>query len=520
MTSTRPLSQFATEVRDWIRRSLEAGASPLPFDELALRLFTLQFEHNTPYRRWCEARGATPETVQDWRHIPAVPAASFKELELTSLPPEERVVEFHSSGTTARAGAPVLIGRVDQTIPSPSPRPSPAGRGGNGVSRSPRLDGGLAGARDPAPPLLAGEGRGEGERTNQSEPPPDASTRHLPHLPSRHLHSHESLALYEVSLTAWFQTQVLPDWGATHPQPLPGGEWPSADRALNTIAPRDPSERPSPPGRGQGWVPQAITPGFVHFVALSPSPALAPHSSLVHMFATVQREFGHGPARFFGDVDADGAWMLDLAAIRARLREACAANQPVVLLGTAFSFVHLLDALAEREETFALPAGSRVMETGGYKGRSRELPKAELHRLLSARLGLTAPYIICEYGMSELSSQAYAGWGETPSSRVSPALTWLDGVSPHRIATTSHSSLLTPHFHFPPWARAIVISPETGREVADGSPGLLRVLDFANVWSVMALQTEDLAVRRGDGFELLGRAPTAEPRGCSLMATA
>jgi hypothetical protein len=73
-------------------------------------------------------------------------------------------------------------------------------------------------------------------------------------------------------------------------------------------------------------------------------------------------------------------------------------------------------------------------------------------------------------------------------------------------------------FQFPPWARAQVISPETNREVADGETGLIRVFDLANVFSVMAIQTEDLGVRHGDGFELLGRAQFAEPRGCSLMS--
>jgi len=62
-----------------------------------------------------------------------------------------------------------------------------------------------------------------------------------------------------------------------------------------------------------------------------------------------------------------------------------------------------------------------------------------------------------------------------------------------------------------------IISPETGREVADGETGLIRVFDLANVFSVMAIQTEDLGIRRGDGFELIGRAQTVEPRGCSLM---
>ena len=63
-----------------------------------------------------------------------------------------------------------------------------------------------------------------------------------------------------------------------------------------------------------------------------------------------------------------------------------------------------------------------------------------------------------------------------------------------------------------------IISPETGREVGEGETGLIRVFDLANVYSVMAIQTEDLGVRRGDGFALVGRAVLAEPRGCSLLA--
>jgi len=73
-------------------------------------------------------------------------------------------------------------------------------------------------------------------------------------------------------------------------------------------------------------------------------------------------------------------------------------------------------------------------------------------------------------------------------------------------------------FHFPPWARVQIISPETAREVSEGETGLIRVLDLANVYSVMAVQTEDLGIRRGNGFALAGRAAAAEPRGCSLQA--
>jgi len=54
--------------------------------------------------------------------------------------------------------------------------------------------------------------------------------------------------------------------------------------------------------------------------------------------------------------------------------------------------------------------------------------------------------------------------------------------------------------------------------VAAGETGLIRVFDLANIFSMMAVQTEDLGLRRGDGFELIGRAAKAEARGCSLMA--
>ena len=63
-----------------------------------------------------------------------------------------------------------------------------------------------------------------------------------------------------------------------------------------------------------------------------------------------------------------------------------------------------------------------------------------------------------------------------------------------------------------------IISPETGRAVGEGETGLIRVADLANVYSVMAIQTEDLGTRCRDGFGLAGRATLAEPRGCSLMA--
>ena len=284
--------------------------------------------------------------------------------------------------------------------------------------------------------------------------------------PSRHFHSAESLAIYESSLWSWFVENVL------------GGF-------------------------------QLSTFNF-QLLILTPPPAQAPHSSLVHMFETVRRNTGAVDSVFLGHAAADGSWTLDFAAALAVLGDnsKLKTQNPKLLLGTAFSFVHLLDFLAEKNLRFTLPPGSRVMETGGYKYRSRSLPKAELHTLITERLGVTRGNIICEYGMSELSSQAYDGTVSSLEFGVSSSSSG---------APTRNSKLETRNFFFPPWARAHIISPETGREVADGETGLVRVFDLANVFSVAAIQTEDMAVRRGDGFELIGRAQLAEPRGCSLM---
>jgi Acyl-protein synthetase, LuxE len=272
--------------------------------------------------------------------------------------------------------------------------------------------------------------------------------------PSRHFHSTESLAVYEASSWSWFRERMLSD-------KLQSGE------------------------AGQ-------------LIILTPPGTKAPNSSLVHMFEIIRRERGTPESAFVGAVAGDGVWTLDFDAVSSSLANSVQHARPVMLLGTAFSFVHLLDFLAGQDLRFDLPPGSQVMETGGYKGRSRAIPKSELHSLITDRLGIPAKQIVCEYGMSELSSQAYDRKLPDSNSQLS--------TGPERV------------FRFPPWARFQVVSPETGKEIAEGATGLLRICDLANVFSVMAIQTEDLAVRRGAGFELLGRAQLAEQRGCSLMS--
>ena len=304
------------------------------------------------------------------------------------------------------------------------------------------------------------------------------------HRPSRHFHNAESLAVYEASLWPWFAKHLFAD----------------AKKVGQASRLTEPKEAGSKARTGE-------TP--VLLCILTPPLAHGPHSSLIHMFETVRRQCGSDESAYTGAI-RDGAWAINFDQTVLRLQQAVSANHPIAILGTAFNFVHLLDRLSERNLCYRLPEGSRVLETGGYKGRSRSLQKEQFHGLVTEFLGIPNTHIICEYGMSELSSQAYDRRVQSTAFRRSSS----ESASVHTTDNTQHAPR---RFHFPAWARVQIISPETGREVNEDETGLIRVCDLANVRSVMAVQTEDLAVRCGGGFELIGRAAPGEPRGCSLM---
>src|SRR6267378_5162633 len=95
-------AEFIAHLLEFIDVSKGDGSSAFVerFRDLSLELFGLQFAHNAAYRKFCEARGATPGTVEDWKRIPAIPTSAFKDLELTSLAKGDRTAVFCSSGTT------------------------------------------------------------------------------------------------------------------------------------------------------------------------------------------------------------------------------------------------------------------------------------------------------------------------------------------------------------------------------------------------------------------------------------
>jgi len=208
------------------------------------------------------------------------------------------------------------------------------------------------------------------------------------------------------------------------------------------------------PTWGSSLVPHAPDSSLGH-MCLDLSPGLRPRFDLVE------------------GVDVDG--------VLADIEEATREGRPMFLPGTAFAFAALIGALSPEAPPFALPAGSVLMITGGFKGRVVQLGAEELR----ARLDALFPGCrrVEEYGMSELSSQLWAPELRAP-------------------------------FSPPPWLGVQPVDPWTG---APAEVGLLRFVDLASLHTVVAIETRDLGRRLPDGrVELLGRLPGEHPRGCSL----
>ncbi|QSR88075.1 LuxE/PaaK family acyltransferase [Methylacidiphilum caldifontis] len=215
----------------------------------------------------------------------------------------------------------------------------------------------------------------------------------------------------------------------------------------------------------------------VHLHFLVPSSKEEPHSSLSAMFS-FWAEKNPFPSHFWIKNN-----VLQTKSFRQTLTEQIIANRKVGVCGTAFSFAYLMDN--EPNDPMILPQGSFILETGGMKGKHREVDRKEFYLRLSSYFGLPQDQIVSEYGMTELSTQAYSrGY---------------DG-----------------EFQLPPWARVLIIDPRTDQECQVGQRGLIRWIDLANVDSVLCIQTLDIGIRTPKSFFLLGRSIKATPRGCSL----
>jgi len=245
------------------------------------------------------------------------------------------------------------------------------------------------------------------------------------------------------------------------------------------------------------------TPGPMRTLVLGPLAATHPSSSLGHMYSFVVEAFGDGDsaAPLVGATPLSSATPLfstdgnlDIDAAVAAFEEAAAATRPVLILALRSTITAVFEALRSRKLELRLPADSRLVETGGSKG-GRTLSRNGLLKAAWRFLHIPAYLCIGEYGMTELLSQFY---DDALRGR------WSGGLDPRAKVG-------------PRWTRTLVVDPATLQPVPRGERGILRHFDLANCVSVSAVQTLDVGVETGRGFEVLGRATGAEARGCSQL---
>jgi phenylacetate-coenzyme A ligase PaaK-like adenylate-forming protein len=205
-------------------------------------------------------------------------------------------------------------------------------------------------------------------------------------------------------------------------------------------------------------------------LALLPSYLEREGSSLIYMVNSLIEKSGH---------ENSGFYLHNLDELREKLQELEQKGTKTLLIGVSFALLDLA------EESPLSLKNTIVMETGGMKGRRKELIREDLHQILKKGLGID--HIHSEYGMTELLSQGYSKG---------------NGI-----------------FNTPPWMKIITRDTEDPLTVHPyGKTGGINVIDLANLYSCSFIATQDLGKIHPDGtFEVLGRFDDSDIRGCNLM---
>ncbi|NTV83083.1 MAG: acyl transferase [Bacteroidales bacterium] len=211
-------------------------------------------------------------------------------------------------------------------------------------------------------------------------------------------------------------------------------------------------------------------PESYRFLALLPGYLERQDSSLVYMMDCLIR---------LTENNGSGFYLHDLESLRNKLAEEPAFKGQTMLFGASY-------ALLDFAEQFPMDLKDIiVMETGGMKGRRREMIREELHEIICSRLNVKQ--IHSEYGMTELLSQAYSSG---------------NGI-----------------FHTPPWMKILIRDTNDPMHfLPPGQTGGINIIDLANLYSCSFISTQDLGRVHEDGsFEVLGRFDDSDIRGCNLL---
>ena len=212
-------------------------------------------------------------------------------------------------------------------------------------------------------------------------------------------------------------------------------------------------------------------------LALLPSYLERQHASLVHMVAHFIKQTSHPLSGFFLEDDK-----IEKALYLARQQK----DKKILIWGVSFALLDWAEKIAARDNFEPLPTHAIVMETGGMKGRRKEITREELHKQLTSSLGTRV--IHNEYGMTEMLSQAYDNG--------------------------------TGIFKTPAQLRILLRDINDPLSMSTGSRGGINVIDLANVHSCAFIATQDIGQWEDEqktGFSVLGRFDHSDLRGCNLM---
>lgn len=192
-------------------------------------------------------------------------------------------------------------------------------------------------------------------------------------------------------------------------------------------------------------------------------------SSLVYMFDRL--------IKLSGDVNS-GFFLHNYEELITKIQELNKSGKKTILIGVTYALLDLAEKGIQLNNNFI------VMETGGMKGKRREMIKEELHAHLKQKLGMAA--IHSEYGMTELLSQAYSE---------------ADGI-----------------FECPPWMKILIRDTEDPLSlIGENKTGGINIIDLANWQTCSFIATKDLGRISGNTFEVMGRFDNSDVRGCNLM---
>jgi len=230
-----------------------------------------------------------------------------------------------------------------------------------------------------------------------------------------------------------------------------------------------------------------------HFLLIAPSPKAAPELTMAFGITEVMNNVGTlGGRHYIGPAG------LNIDEFLNDIKNYESKGEPVSIIAPSFALVVILDKLTEKGVKFKMAPGSRVLDAGGFKGRSREISRPDMLRSIEECFAIPPQYCINALGMSELGTQYYD-----------------DNLKNYIAGINAPTAKRNPH-----WAKTLVMKLDGDMNYLapqiSSIKGALVHFDLSNFDRALAILTDDLGCYKEDGFEVCGRIKEGDLKGCSL----